>query len=100
MVSRLCPCGQAGIYASLRFSVGFFEVGDDEPEVLFGSGRGAVAEDLLDMAQVGTIYRQIRVRLALNNYRQAGIYTSLRFSAGFFEVGAASKPFNNLAIWE
>jgi hypothetical protein len=38
----------------------FFEIGDGEMEVTLGGGEGAMAEDFLNVAQVGFVFEQMR----------------------------------------
>ncbi len=42
------------------FAVRFFEVGDGEMEVTLAGGEGAMAEDFLNVAQVGFVFEQMR----------------------------------------
>ncbi len=44
----------------MLFAVRFFEVGDGEMEVTLGGGEGAMAEDFLNVAQVGFVFEQMR----------------------------------------
>ena len=44
----------------MKLGVGFFEIGDGQPEVAFGCRKGTVAKQVLNMAQTGVVLDQVR----------------------------------------
>ncbi len=65
-------------FPRVELGVGFFEVGDGQAQVAFGGGQGAVAEQILDVPQVGVVLHKVSRAGVAPNMRGAATGLSWR----------------------
>jgi hypothetical protein len=73
-------------------AMGVLQVGDGNPQVTLGRGEGLVAEQFLDMAQVGTVLQKVRGAGVSPKVRRYLLFDSRHLCIAFHDVAKGMLP--------